>query len=78
MPKHLVKTLTRAKFEQLAHSLIEACKTPCEAALKGAGLSISDIDEVILVGGSTRIPAVQQLVQDFFGKAPLRALTLMK
>ena len=74
MPKHLVKTLTRAKFEQLAHSLIEACKTPCEAALKGAGLSISDIDEVILVGGSTRIPAVQQLVQDFFGKAPSKGV----
>lgn len=74
VPKHLVKTLTRAKFEQLAHSLIEACKTPCEAALKGAGLSISDIDEVILVGGSTRIPAVQQLVQDFFGKAPSKGV----
>ena len=74
MPKHLVKTLTRAKFEQLAHGLIEACKAPCEAALKGASLSISDIDEVILVGGSTRIPAVQQLVQDFFGKAPSKGV----
>ena len=74
MPKHLVKTLTRAKFEQLAHGLIEACKAPCEAALKGAGLSTSDIDEVILVGGSTRIPAVQQLVQDFFGKAPSKGV----
>ena len=74
MPKHLVKTLTRAKFEQLAHGLIEACKSPCEAALKGASLSTSDIDEVILVGGSTRIPAVQQLVQDFFGKAPSKGV----
>ncbi len=74
MPKHLVKTLTRAKFEQLSHGLIEACKAPCEAALKGASLSTSDIDEVILVGGSTRIPAVQQLVQDFFGKAPSKGV----
>ena len=74
MPKHLVKTLTRAKFEQLAHSLIEACKAPCEAALKGANLTTADIDEVILVGGSTRIPAVQQLVQDFFGKAPSKGV----
>ena len=74
MPKHLVKTLTRAKFEQLAHGLIEACKAPCEAALKGASLSTSDIDEVILVGGSTRIPAVQQLVQEFFGKAPSKGV----
>ena len=74
MPKHLVKTLTRAKFEQLAHGLIEACKAPCEAALNGASLSTSDIDEVILVGGSTRIPAVQQLVQDFFGKAPSKGV----
>ena len=74
MPKHLVKTLTRAKFEQLAHGLIEACKAPCEAALNGASLSTSDIDEVILVGGSTRIPAVQQLVQDFFGKVPSKGV----
>ena len=74
MPKHLVKTLTRAKFEQLAHSLIEACKAPCDAALKGANLTTADIDEVILVGGSTRIPAVQQLVQDFFGKAPSKGV----
>ena len=74
VPKHLVKTLTRAKFEALAHNLIEACKAPCEAALKGAGLSTSDIDEVILVGGSTRIPAVQQLVQNFFGKAPSKGV----
>ena len=74
VPKHLVKTLTRAKFESLAHSLIQACKTPCEQALKDAGLSTSDIDEVILVGGSSRIPAVQQLVQDFFGKAPSKGV----
>ena len=74
VPKHLAKTLTRAKFEALAHGLIQACKTPCEAALRDAGLSTSDIDEVILVGGSTRIPAVQQLVQDFFGKAPSKGV----
>ena len=74
VPKHLVKTLTRAKFEALAHSLIEACKAPCEAALQGAGISTSDIDEVILVGGSTRIPAVQEMVQNFFGKAPSKGV----
>ncbi|HRF85310.1 MAG TPA: molecular chaperone DnaK [Alloprevotella sp.] len=74
VPKHLVKTLSRAKFEALAHSLIQACKTPCEAALRDAGLSAADIDEVILVGGSSRIPAVQQLVQDFFGKAPSKGV----
>ncbi len=74
VPKHLVKTLTRAKFEALAHHLIEACKAPCEAALQGAGISKSDIDEVILVGGSTRIPAVQKLVEDFFGKAPSKGV----
>ena len=74
VPKHLAKTLTRAKFEALAHGLIQACKTPCEAALRDAGLSTGDIDEVILVGGSTRIPAVQQLVQDFFGKAPSKGV----
>ncbi len=74
VPKHLVKTLTRAKFEALAHNLIEACKAPCQAALQAAGLSTSDIDEVILVGGSTRIPAVQQLVENFFGKAPSKGV----
>ena len=74
VPKHLVKTLTRAKFEALAHNLIEACKAPCETALQGAGLSKSDIDEVILVGGSTRIPAVQELVEKFFGKAPSKGV----
>ena len=74
VPKHLVKTLTRAKFEALAHGLIEACKVPCEAALKGAGLNTSDIDEVILVGGSTRIPAVQASVENFFGKTPSKGV----
>ena len=74
VPKHLVKTLTRAKFEALAHDLIEACKVPCEKVLKDAGLSASDVDEVILVGGSTRIPAVQQLVQNFFGKVPSKGV----
>ena len=74
VPKHLVKTLTRAKFEALAHGLIEACKVPCEAALKGAGLNTSDINEVILVGGSTRIPAVQALVENFFGKTPSKGV----
>ena len=74
VPKHLVKTLTRAKFEALAHGLIEACKVPCEAALKGAGLNTSDIGEVILVGGSTRIPAVQALVENFFGKTPSKGV----
>lgn len=74
MPKHLVKTLTRAKFEQLADSLIRACVEPCRNALKDAGLSASDINEVILVGGSTRIPAVQAEVEKFFGKAPSKGV----
>ncbi len=70
VPKHLVKTLTRAKFEQLCDSLIQATIEPCRKALKDAGLQTSDIDEVLLVGGSTRIPAVQQIVEKFFGKSP--------
>ena len=74
MPKHLVKTLTRAKFEMLAHSLIQACLEPCKNAMRDAGLSNADIDEVILVGGSTRIPAIQKLVEDFFGKAPSKGV----
>ena len=74
VPKHLVKTLTRAKFEQLTHDLIQACLEPCKKAMSDAGLSNSDIDEVILVGGSSRIPAVQQLVQDFFGKVPSKGV----
>ena len=74
MPKHLVKTLTRAKFESLAHNLIQACLEPCKKAMSDAGLSNSDIDEVILVGGSTRIPAVQKVVEDFFGKTPSKGV----
>lgn len=74
IPKHLVRTLTRAKFEQLADKLIRACIEPCRNALKDAGLSTSDIDEVILVGGSTRIPAVQAEVEKFFGKAPSKGV----
>ena len=74
VPKHLVMTLTRAKFEQLADSLIQACKVPCQKAMQDAGLSNSDIDEVILVGGSSRIPAIQKLVEDFFGKAPSKGV----
>lgn len=74
IPKHLVKTLTRAKFEQLADSLIQACIEPCRQSLKDAGLSTSDIDEVILVGGSTRIPAVQAIVEKFFGKTPSKGV----
>ena len=74
VPKHLVKTLTRAKFEQLSDSLIQATLAPCRQALQDAGLTASDIDEVILVGGSTRIPAVQQIVEKFFGKAPSKGV----
>ena len=70
VPKHLVKKLSRAKFEQLADNLFARCLKPCEAALKDAGLSTSQIDEVILVGGSTRIPKVQEIVEKFFGKKP--------
>jgi molecular chaperone DnaK len=73
-PKHLVKTLTRAKFEQLADSLIKRTIEPCRSALKNAGLTPSDIDEIILVGGSTRIPAIQKAVEDFFGKAPSKGV----
>ncbi len=74
IPKHLVKTLTRAKFEQLADRLIQATIVPCEQALRDAGMSASDIDEVILVGGSTRIPAIQAIVEKFFGKAPSKGV----
>jgi molecular chaperone DnaK len=70
VPKHLVKKLTRAKFESLADKLFDRCLKPCEAALKDAGMSTSQIDEVILVGGSTRIPKVQEIVEKFFGKKP--------
>ncbi len=74
VPKHLVRTLTRAKFEQLSDSLIKRTISPCEKALKAAGLSKSDIDEVILVGGSTRIPAIQDAVKNFFGKEPSKGV----
>ena len=70
VPKHLVKKLSRARFEQLADNLFTRCLKPCEAALKDAGLSTAQIDEVILVGGSTRIPKVQEIVEKFFGKKP--------
>jgi len=70
VPKHLVKKLSRSKFEQLSDKLFERCLKPCEQALKDAGLNTSEIDEVILVGGSTRIPKVQELVEKFFGKKP--------
>ncbi len=74
VPKHLVLKLTRAKFEALADNLFERCLKPCEAALKDAGMSINEIDEVILVGGSTRIPKVQEIVEKFFGKKPNRGV----
>ena len=75
IPKHLVRTLSRAKFEQLADSLIKRTIAPCESALKNAGLKVSDIDEVILVGGSTRIPAIQEAVKKFFnGKEPSKGV----
>ncbi len=74
IPKHLVKKLSRAKFEQLIDNLMRSTIPPCEQAMKDAGLKTSDIDEVILVGGSTRIPAVQKLVKDFFGKEPSKGV----
>ncbi len=74
IPKHLVKNLSKAKFEQLADKLIQATLEPCRLALKDAGMTQKDIDEVILVGGSTRIPAIQKVVEDFFGKAPSKGV----
>jgi molecular chaperone DnaK len=74
VPKHLVKTLSRSKFEQLADKLINATLEPCKKALSDAGMKASDIDEVILVGGSTRIPAIQKVVEDFFGKKPSKGV----
>ena len=74
VPKHLVKTLTRAKFEQLADTLIQRTVEPCRKALQDAGISASDIDEVLLVGGSTRIPAIQAVVEKFFGKTPNKSV----
>ena len=74
IPKHLVKKLTRSKFEQLIDSLVQSTIPPCQQALKDAGMKSSDIDEVILVGGSTRIPVVQKLVREFFGKEPSKGV----
>ena len=73
-PKHLVRTLSRSKFDQLIDDLVKRTIEPCRSALKSAGLSTSDIDEIILVGGSTRIPAVQEAVESFFGKAPSKGV----
>ncbi len=74
IPKHLVRSLSRSKFEQIADKLIQNVLAPCKSAMKDAGLSNSDIDEVILVGGSTRIPAIQKIVEDFFGKKPSKGV----
>src|SRR5512133_3814655 len=74
IPKHLVKTLTRANFEKICDKLIQACIEPCKIALKDSGLAVSEIDEVLLVGGSTRIPAIQQLVEKFFGRVPSKGV----
>ena len=74
VPKHLVKKLSRAKFEQISDSLFERCLRPCEQALKDAGMNVSEINEVILVGGSTRIPKVQEIVEKFFGKKPNKSV----
>ena len=74
IPKHLVRTLTRAKFEQLVDDLVKRTIEPCKSALKNAGLSVNDINEIILVGGSTRIPAVQEAVEKFIGKAPSKGV----
>jgi len=74
IPKHLVKTLTRAQFEKICDKLIQACIEPCKKALNDSGYKVSDIDEVLLVGGSTRIPAIQQLVEKFFGRVPSKGV----
>ena len=74
VPKHLVRTLSKAKFEQLIDDLVKRTIEPCKSAMKSAGLSTSDIDEIILVGGSTRIPAIQDAVEKFFGKAPSKGV----
>ncbi len=74
VPKHLVKTLTRAKFEQLIDKLVQATIEPCRKAVKDAGISVNDIDEIILVGGSTRVPIIQKVVEEFFGKVPSKGV----
>jgi len=74
IPKHLVRTLSRAKFEQLVDDLIQRTIEPCKSALKNAGYTVNDIDEIILVGGSTRIPAIQAAVEKFFGKSPSKGV----
>src|SRR5512136_328034 len=74
VPKHLVKTLTRANFEKICDKLIQACIEPCKLALRDSGFSVSEIDEVLLVGGSARIPAIQQLVEKFFGRVPSKGV----
>merc|ERR1711879_840465 len=74
IPKHLVKSLSRAKFEQITHSLIQATVEPCRLALADAGMNANEVDEIILVGGSTRIPAIQEIVQKFFGKTPSKGV----
>jgi molecular chaperone DnaK len=74
IPKHLVKTLTRANFEKICDKLIQSCIDPCKIALKDSGLAVTEIDEVLLVGGSTRIPAIQQLVEKFFGRVPSKGV----
>ncbi len=74
IPKHLVKTLTRANFEKICDKLIQSCIEPCKLALKDSGLKVTEIDEVLLVGGSTRIPAIQQLVEKFFGRVPSKGV----
>ena len=74
VPKHLVKKLTRSKFDQITHSLVERTIEPCRQALKDAGMTAADVDEVILVGGSTRIPAIQEVVKKFFGKEPSKGV----
>jgi molecular chaperone DnaK len=74
MPKHLVRTLTRSKFEQLSDSLIKRTIEPCKSALKNAKMNVSDVDEIILVGGTTRIPAIQEAVKNFFGKEPSKGV----
>jgi len=74
VPKHLVRTLSRSKFEQLVDSLVKRTIDPCKSALKNAKMSVSDVDEIILVGGTTRIPVIQEAVKNFFGKEPSKGV----